>query len=80
MLITSPYRPREKRSRGMGSPVKRRQMVQKIVIEYENVKATVTSDTIALKPATGPKLTQDQMKEIVTVVQTERRGVSRSQT
>jgi hypothetical protein len=55
-------------------------MTLKTVIEYENVKATLTSNMIALKPATGPKLTQERMKESVTVAQTERRGVSRSQT
>ena len=80
MLMTSPDRPRVNRSRGIGSPIKRRQMALKTVIEYENVKATLTSDTIALKPATSPKLMQERMNESVTVVQTERRGVSRSRT
>ena len=78
--MTIPHRPRLKRSRGSGGPAMRRQMTQKMVIEYENVRATLTSETMALKPATGPKLTQERMNAIVTVVQTERRGVSRSQT
>ena len=80
MLTANPHFPSEKRSFGIGGPVKRRQMTQKIVMVYENVRDTATSEMMALKPTTGPKLTQERAKARPTVVHTDRRGVSRSQT
>lgn len=79
-LITSPYFPSANLSLGIGLPTNRRQITQKMVMVYENVRATLTRDTIALKPVAGPKLMQAKAKAIVTVIQTERRGVSKSRT
>ena len=47
---------------------------------YENVSAQVTSERIALKPTTGPKLMQATHAARPMVVQTARRGVSASGT
>lgn len=51
-----------------------------MVMVYEKVRALLTSEMIALKPTTGPKLMHATQPASATVVQTARRGVSASGT
>lgn len=57
MLMNTPARPSEKRSRGSPPPLNRCHSVQEIVTTYEQVKDTETREMIALKPTGEPKLT-----------------------
>jgi len=45
-------------------------------IVYENVIAMIVSETIALKPTTGPKLMNEMMQVKAIDTQTARRGTS----
>ena len=76
-LISIPQgRPSEKRSFGSGLPKQRRQINAAMQKLYENVIAIIVSETIALKPTTGPKLIRDMMQVNIIDTQTARRGTS----
>ena len=77
ILISSPQgRPRLKRSFGSGLPKQRRQINAAMQKLYENVIAIIVSETIALKPTTGPKLIRARMQVNIIDTQTARRGTS----
>ena len=75
-LTKRPQRPREKRSRGIGLPKKRRQISAAMQIVYEAVVAIMVSETMALKPTTGPKLMSERAQVKAIETQTARRGTS----
>ena len=75
-----PHCPSENRSFGIGLPKKRRQISAAMQIVYENVMAMIVSDTIALKPTTGPKLMNDNAQVNTIDTQTALRGTSKSYT
>ena len=57
MLMNAPARPTEKRCRGSPPPLNLCHRTHEIVMTYEQVSETETSDMIALKPTAEPKLT-----------------------
>ena len=64
ILISMPQgRPSEKRSLGIGLPKQRRQITAAMEMLYAEVIAIIVSETIALKPTTGPKLTRDTRQD-----------------
>ncbi len=80
-LISMPQGfPSEKRSFGSGLPKQRRQINAARQKLYENVIAIIVNETIAKKPATGPKLMRAMMQVNAIETQTARRGTSKSWT
>ena len=79
-LMGRPQRPREKRSLGMGLPNSRRQIKAAMQMVYEDVMAMIVSDTMALKPTTGPKLMREMTQVKAMETHTARRGTSKSWT
>ena len=70
-------RPSEKRSFGIGLPKQRRQINVAIQMVYEEVIAMIVSETMALKPTTGPKLMRDMVQVKAIDTETARRGTSK---
>lgn len=68
ILSRTPNRPSEKRSLGRPPPFHLFHSTQEIVMTYEQVNETDTSDIIALKPTAVPKFTHVMTKVIVITV------------